>query len=335
MTEPSDAASIAPIFIVGCARSGTTLMVNLLRSHRRIAIPDESHFIPSLYRGFGDPGSGAEARRLARRILDNMWVKRWRLELTSDDFADCRSFRDIVVRLHGTWAKNAGRPRWGDKTPHYLAEIPTLLELFPEAKIIHIYRDGRDVAQSWLRTQMEPRNTYVAARYWTDRVAEGLRVGRSLPPGSYFEVCYEKLLADTRATMVRVCEFIGEEFHEEVLAPTFVDLGPMFGHKRRKQDRRRFEVVTGNADKWRTAMPERDRILFESVGGDLLAELGYESRGPRRTIPAPERLWWWIHHWICYVVTRLTKASLGARIRSFLLLKTANAGVRLPRGGAK
>jgi hypothetical protein len=335
VTESSESSNTAPFFIVGCARSGTTLIVNLLRSHPRIAIPDESHFIPSLYRGFGDPGSETEVRRLAGRILGNMWIKRWRLELTPDDFADCRSFRGVVNRLHGTWAEKAGKPRWGDKTPHYLTEIPTLLELFPEAKIIHIYRDGRDVALSWMRTRMEPRNIFVAARYWADRVTEGRRVGRSLPPGKYLEVRYETLLSETRATMMRVCDFLGEEFCEEVLAPTFVDLGPMFGFKRRKKDIRRIQVVTDNANKWRTAMSERDRILFESVAGELLDELGYEASGPRRRITAIERLWWWIHHWTLYIVTRLTKKRLSDRIRSFLLLKMASVGVRLPGRDSK
>lgn len=59
----------SPIFIVGCPRSGKTLLRNLLRSHRNIAIPPESHFIPKFYKAFGNPSNEREAYQLANRIL--------------------------------------------------------------------------------------------------------------------------------------------------------------------------------------------------------------------------------------------------------------------------
>ena len=68
--------------------------------------------------------------------------------------------------------------------------------------------------------------------------------------------------------------------------------------------------------------------MFESVGGGLLEELGYEILGPVRQIHAPERAWWWIEHYVLYVLTRLTKGTPGERLKSFLLLKTAGLGVR-------
>jgi Sulfotransferase family len=65
----------APIFIVGCPRSGTNLLRDLLRSHPRLAFPGESHFIPEFYKGYGDPKNEREARRLGARILRVNWVR--------------------------------------------------------------------------------------------------------------------------------------------------------------------------------------------------------------------------------------------------------------------
>ena len=127
-----DIDSDSPIFIVGCPRSGTTLLRDLLRSHPHLTFPGESHFIPAFYRGYGDPRNAAEARRLAARILRTRWVRRWRLELEPDSFSDCRSFREILCRMYEAWARRANKPRWGDKTPQHAAEIPLLLTLFPE-----------------------------------------------------------------------------------------------------------------------------------------------------------------------------------------------------------
>ncbi len=258
-------------------------------------------------------------------MLSNMWVRRWRLELTPDDFGGCRSFTEMVCRLHGAWARSEGKPRWGDKTPHYLGAIPTLLELFPRAKILHVYRDGRDVALSWLRRKMEPRNTYMAACYWRDRVRAGMRVGRQLPPGSYMEVRYEELLRDTEGVMRRVCDFIGEPFCEEVLKPNRLNLGPLGWRRKRPEDggRSKSTVVTDNAGGWRTRMKRRQRILFESVAGDLLSELGYEVRGPRRRVTLPERGFWRIHHAVLYVSARLASPKFASRLKSYVLLRVA------------
>jgi hypothetical protein len=150
----------------------------LLFSHPSIAIPGESHFIPRFYRAFGDPSSDTEAWRLARRILANPRVAAWGITPQEHDFAGCRSFSAVTRRLFEIWAEKQGKPRWGDKTPHYVLDIGLLIRLFADAQVVHIIRDGRDVALSWLRTRFEPRNLYVAARMWAEMVAKGRREGR-------------------------------------------------------------------------------------------------------------------------------------------------------------
>ena len=285
--------STAPIFIVGCPRSGTTMLRDLLRSHPHLTFPGETHFIPAFYRGYGDPRDCAEARKLAAAILELRWVRAWNLRLEADSFADCRSFREVLCHLYEAWARREIKPRWGDKTPNYVTEIPLLAKLFPEARIIHIYRDGRDVAMSWVRARFTPQNMYTAARLWSSWVGAGRRTGAALPRGMYLEVRYEQLLAQPRETMQRVCEFVGEPFDEAILR-----LSPIMKNRRShrvfnpfaRKLPRPVEIVSSNCGKWKTRMPARDRVLFESVAGDLLQSLGYETEGRTRRITPAERL---------------------------------------------
>ena len=283
-------ALMRPVFLVGCPRSGTTLLRDLLRSHPSLTFPPESHFIPRFYRAFGDPVSDAQAWQLARRILNTPRVAGyWRIHAAPADFAGCRSFSSVTRRLFEIWAAQDGKPRWGDKTPHYVREIPLLLRLFPEAQVIHIVRDGRDVALSWLRTRFEPRNLYVAARLWREMVTRGRCDGALLPRGAYFETRYETLLADPEATMRSVCEFLHESYQPEVLFPNRIPLQPGRVVLEPRTPALAAGIARDHAGAWKSAMSLRQKTLFESVAGDLLGELGYPVEGLARTLPRAER----------------------------------------------
>ncbi|HEX8122785.1 MAG TPA: sulfotransferase [Solirubrobacteraceae bacterium] len=251
----------APVFVVGCPRSGTGLLRDLLRSHPNLAFTGESHYIPLYYRAYGDPRSDREAVALARRILRVRWVEAWGVGRDPRSFAHHRSFATLVDDLNTTYAASAGRPRWGDKTPQYVAAMPTLRELFPAARFVHIIRDGRDVAQSLLRRPFGPANPFTAGRYWRTMVQAGRRDGATLGE-AYTEVRYEELLAEPERVLRAVIEFVGEPWSDAVLLP-------VTGRP----------VDPARAASWRSGMPPADRALVESAAGDLLAALGYEAAG--------------------------------------------------------
>lgn len=316
----------SPIFIVGCPRSGTTLLRDLLRSHPNLTFPEESHFIPQLYESYGDPKTEAEARKLAAKILSLRWVQAWDLRLTPAQFAEERSYGRLVSRIYEAWARKENKPRWGDKTPPYVTKIPVLMKIFPRAKIIHIYRDGRDVASSWVRVRFGPRNIFTAASAWRKMVAAGREAGAALPPETYLEVCYESLVRDPRETMTQVCAFVGEPFSDAVLRPN-----PLIGWNRyspilgsaRPRKARPDEVVATNLDKWKKEMSLSDRILVESVAGDLLAPLGYETEGLARRISRPERWMWQAHHWMRWSLMRLNRKGNYRVLKDVLLTRWA------------
>ena len=315
-----------PIFIVGCPRSGTSLLRDLLRSHPNLTFPQESHFIPAFFRAYGNPRNEQEAVKLGQAILNTFWVKNWGLDLEPACFSECRSFAEVISRLYGEWGRKQGKKRWGDKTPQYVTQIPILVRLFPSCKIIHVHRDGRDVALSWMLVGWGPQNVYIAARDWKYYVNAGRGAASSVPPGAYLEVRYEHLLSRPEETMKRICSFIDEPFCPDVLKPNFLERRrrlPIIG-KPRTWTISRSEIVTANSEKWKKTMSPSDRVTFESVAGDVLEKLDYETEKTFRSISRAERLKWNTHQVFWYVLRRLNDRSEWPQIRNGLLLRWAD-----------
>ena len=288
-----------PIFIVGHPRSGTTLLRELLQSHPRLSFPPESHFIPKFYRQFGDPQTEKEAILLAKRMLNLAWVQRWQLSISPETLAPCRSFREIVNMLFQDWASIHSKPRWGDKTPQYVTELPTLQTIFPDGKFIHIYRDGRDVALSWLRHPLGSENIYAAIESWKRSVEIGRHDGAHLPNESYLEIQYESLLDDPPKHLKQICEFINEEYSDDLLKPTRLDASLPLAAPRKKYVKESLKsperIASNNSDKWMKEMSVVEQQRSEYLAGELLNQLNYRTMGERRTVPTWQQVMWKIH----------------------------------------
>ena len=312
-----------PIFILGSPRSGTGLLRNMVRAHPRLSIPGESHFIPHFYKSFGDPRNSREAVGLGRRIVSFTRVRRWKLDIRAEDFAHCRSYAAAVDTLFTAWAKTESRPRWGDKTPHYVRHIATLVEIFPEAQVIHIIRDPRPAADSWRRHPEGSGNHHSAAVLWRDNVTLGREAGARLRLDQYFEVRYEDLLEDPDPTMRRIFEFLGESIPDgpiKLNPPSLKVLNPGSSVSRT-------EIVQTNADAWRERMKPVEIQRVESVAADLMEQLGYEPIGPRRPSPPIRSVFWRIQSFVLHYL-RMFKRMGKVRDNLHLLL----GRLRRPRG---
>lgn len=309
----------SPIFIVGYPRSGTKLIRDLLRSHSNITFPPESHFIPQLYKLYGNPRNEDEAVKIAAAILDIHWVRRFSLSLDPASFSGCRSYGEIVSAIFREWARLDGKPRWGDKTPQYVTDIPALVEIFPDCRIIHIYRDGRDAALSIMKLWFGPGNVYAAARAWKRMVTKGRDDGRRAGLERYMELRYETLIERPREAMEEVCEFIGEPFSEAVLTPNFVERD--LNTSRPGGYGTKTSILSNNHGKWRNEMPIAGRSIFESVAGDLLREMGYETEGLARPLPPHEKLFWGLQDHCNFIWKRRNRISVRGWLSGELLLR--------------
>jgi hypothetical protein len=205
-----------------------------------------------------------------------------------------------------------------------VTEIPVLYALFPECKIIHVYRDGRDVALSWLRVGLDARNIFTAASSWKKWVSKGRRDGAALPGNSYFEVCYERLLALPGEVIKDVCEFLEEPYSEAIFRNN-----PLRRNQRQMRlGQRSFgigdtQIVETNAQKWKTEMSSSERLLFESIAGDVLESTGYEVAGVRRQITKAERIAWRTHHWALWILDRMNSKDFLDWLVTFLSMTYA------------
>lgn len=274
-----------PLFIVGCGRSGTTMLRLMLDSHPELAIPGESHFLPSLAARFkaAGPDAAADPRAVAAAVMRTDHWKRWdaSAELVQRRVGQvgAPTFAGAVEAVFMAYAEGHGKSRWGDKTPIYVLSIPLLAGIFPRARFVHVIRDGRDVASSYLSVPWGPRTIWQAARKWNRDVSAGRRAGAALGQDRYLEVRYEDLTADPHATLDRVCSFVELPFHERMLdfhttAAGRVQARPGFGGYHSSVTR----PPTRGLRDWRTQMRPEDVMAFEAVAGPLLAELRFERR---------------------------------------------------------
>ena len=290
-----------PIFIVGAPRSGTTLLQYIVRSHPRLSLPTgESHFIVPLQQErqrFGDLSRPENVRR----VLEEMWRRSQDFlatdlhglrftEETIPDLAEALAaegggtMAGVIAALFGRNAAGEGKVRWGDKTPYYVLHMELLLEMFPEAQFVHLIRDGRDCALSTLvrRDDFHVYNFYEAARYWQRYVEVGQEVGATLPPGHYFEIRYEDLLDDPPAALGRLCDFLGEEYTDDLV------------NFRKAREAGKTPLVAkpiqkGNKEKWRAQMSSRQLTLFEGAAGETLERNGYPLATAAHPLPLAVR----------------------------------------------
>src|SRR5689334_4978208 len=136
-------------FIVGLSRSGTTLLRLMLDAHPELAIPPETHFIPEGAKACQEPGA-PRAASLKGFPSTSTWSDfHLAADMLEARIASIEPFdlSDALRAFYGLYAERFGKRRWGDKTNH-LWNLKLIQSLLPEARFIHIVRDGRDVALS-------------------------------------------------------------------------------------------------------------------------------------------------------------------------------------------
>ena len=285
-------------FIVGVGRSGTTLLRLMLDAHPQIAIPPETHFVPPLLESFERLRVGPErAMQVVRDSPNSGWEDLGLPE--AEIVASLRELRpfnspDAVRIFYRAYAAGHGKPRYGDKTPRYVTRMKRIAGALPEARFIHVIRDGRDVLLSLNRRLVELRDSEPVpverfARRWRRRVKNAHRAELG---DRYMELRYEDLVTDTEPALRRVCELIDLEF-DPVMLGYHEHAAERLEEMNRDRAREGRRIVSGaermtahartaappSAERvyaWKREMSAADRRAFDAVAGDLLAELGYE-----------------------------------------------------------
>lgn len=273
-----------PFFVIGASRSGTTMFRLMLNAHSRILIPGETWFLSDLMDTLPrrDPLT-TEQVDTAHRLITSHWRwKEWgiadeRLRRAYGELAAPR-LADLVRTLYALALEGTSKARWGDKTPGYVTEVHRLHELLPEARFLHLIRDGRDVCLSLKKTGWRGESTWEIARYWGAEVGRGLAEGRALPAGRYMEISYEALVLETERVLHDVCDFLGETFEEGMLSfyETATENIPDRAEGHLKKTRRPPRPT--DVQRWKRELEPRKTMVFEAFAGSTLEDAGYERR---------------------------------------------------------
>ncbi len=286
-------------FVVGVGRSGTTLLRLMLDAHPQMAIPPETHFFDSVLEASGRLRFGPEQ---ALSAITEDEHRRWNdFGLGQDELLDrfetIRRFNapDALRAFYELYAEKQGKERWGDKTPPYVKTMRRIKRVLPEARFIHVIRDGRDVALSNNKRVIERGHREAvpaarSARRWKRRIEKARADGPHL--GEYIEIRYEDLVSDTEPALRTVCDFIDLDFDEvmlryhETAAERLAEMAGAMPARDGRPERDAGERLKAHAlatkpptkeriEVWREDMSADDQAEFERVAGDLLDDLGY------------------------------------------------------------
>lgn len=263
---------MGPVFVVGMNGSGSTMLAESLGRHPGLYVfENESWVLPWFIENAGRYGDLQHDFAARRRLADSLgrarafWQSNGKAPVRVPDAALREGgFAAVVSSVYQHFAAKSGKTRWGDKSPMYLQHVALLGRTFPDAQFVHIYRDGRDAAQSFHRRWgYHPLRTIYR---WKKIVSRGQEQGALLGRERYLEVRYEELTNNPERGMRAVCEFLGLEFDPRVLESSmrFVQ-GEQNGAGR----------MIANSGKWEGYFTPAHVAAMEAIAGAKLAKLGY------------------------------------------------------------
>jgi len=279
------------LFVVGAARSGTTMLQRMLDAHPLLAVVNETYWLPRKYRErTGLTRDGQVTSALFPLLLNSPKFERMGfgkedLRRIADNGAPI-SYVDFVAALFEEYARRQGKQLAGDKTPGYVRRMAQLHELWPQARFVHLVRDPRDVCLSLLdwpggeRTAGQFGTWHLdrvvsSALYWRYSVAMGREAGVALGTGLYRETRYEDLVASAESELGRLCEFLAIPFDQAMLNYHVGRSRPKPGRSSKAQ----WLPPTHGLRDWTTELAPHDRAAIELAVGDLLEEFRYPPAG--------------------------------------------------------
>jgi hypothetical protein len=269
-----------PFFIVGCGRSGTTLLRTILNRHADVAIPLESLFIIDYLK----VASRKDLTDLLSMLVREPEIMEWGIRPQVDDFAGCRTISEVIDELHQIYLRVRGKNRWGQKTPRFVRETELLLHHFPGALFIHVVRDPRAVVNSLIHSDVHASNAYHASLRWRMDVAKGLELEEK-HPRRVTRVHYEDMVRAPENAIRRILDFL-----ELAYDPALLQNDPSSAEEYSEF----YQNIHANLDsgptdqfidKWKTRLSSADVEVIEALTYEQMRGLGYEPVTENPALP--------------------------------------------------
>lgn len=294
---------VPAVFMFGFERSGTTLLSMMVGAHPRIAVPLSLtglwyRYAKEMSR-YGNLQSSADVERLVDDLLGEERIKMWDVTLERAELLqglEPGSYAAVIARFHALYARAKGKDLWGNIDIDTIDEMDIANGWFPEAKFVHIVRDGRDVALSHEGYAYGASNIGECADKWLRSVKMNLKMGAILGPQRYMILHYEDLIRSPEVTLRKLCDFVGVSY-----APEMLQYARMVQEKVPVDRRWIWPILdrppdVSRVERWKRQMSATQRIVFERAAAGLLRELGYETYAtiPRQLTAFALELWYFL-----------------------------------------
>lgn len=280
-TTRKDPGSYPFIFVIGAPRSGTTLLSSMLNAHSEIAIPYESNFMVHCYKKYGlnpDLSNSSDLEKLINEILSGYFVSKWKPEVKMEDldYRNCKDLPSLINEIYRSYAKMKGKSKWGDKTPGYTTDINVLNRIFPNAKYIHIIRDGRDVALSLVGKSWGPSNFPSAIRLWRDMVKICHVQLAMLPQDRFIEIRFEDLVRAPEQNLKQISLLLDIDFEDEMIKGFSGEWEQLPDAVKKIHTNLQGAPSESQCFKWIKNLDKPDQAIAYEIAGDLLSYHGYD-----------------------------------------------------------
>lgn len=282
---PDDRTHEAPLYIVGAARSGTTLLSTMVHAHPQAAVIPETHFFANYVAPALRPdGSAPEVSQVElSRICDlDRFLNRVAVTaeaLLSPFGGGSASWIDVYRQLLAGYTRNLdGACRVVEKDNRLTVLLPQLWRLLPKASVVHVIRDPRDVVLSLRKVVWGRKRTLRTHIQWYRQPVEAARAaGPELFGDRYVEVFYEDLLAQPEQTLRRMCDGVGLPFDPTMLAHTSAAKQIVASDEMAWKANVFRPLMTNNSGKWRGQLNRVDALLIESACRSVFAGAPFEE----------------------------------------------------------
>jgi hypothetical protein len=261
-----------PIFIVGVGRSGTSLLQGMLNSHQEIAFPPETHFI----RNYLSKVHSIEFESLKEKILNDENLLKLGISL-SDVFRISNSLDDFYKNLLIEYKKESGAKFIGDKDPKNIEYLKLIHSVFPNAIVIHIYRDPRAViASRMIAKWSKNRPFWQHILAYKSQISYGQKIGKTLF-SNYIEVKYEDLLMSPEEELKKICNVINVKFELDMIN-FFQNSNEIVQGKEREWKENIFKpIMIENINKWKLSLSKRQIEVIELLLSNEMNQFNYKS----------------------------------------------------------
>ena len=275
--------NICPIFIIGTERSGSNLLNSMLNSHSEIISPHPTHLIANFYHIqnlYNDLNIEKNLKRLIKDMIIQTWFRKWGIKYEPEKIIERlveKSVVGITDVMYDLYAEKFGKKRWCNKSTININFNKPIKDYYNKVKFIYLYRDGRDVAVSYMKANWGHKHILMLAEMWREQQARGIHLSEErYSKDEIMQVKYEDLLLNSENVLKKLCVFLEINYEPNMMN--------YYENQYSKNISGRFDglklltapVKKDNFNKFKKELPEKDILIFESVAYSQLEHLGYE-----------------------------------------------------------